>query len=260
MSYQNGQTNDLDVGDYDCWAASPVIKLKNVGGERKCIVSVCVQIPGEPAPRTVDTWLTLDPKIVTSNGKPRIEYTWESLRGLGATDPAGDIMVALEEDRGAQEITINGITGEGAKLGTLNVTAGQSRNFYNLYTRREPVGDDFLQALKRSAGSAAKKKATQVNENPFASPAPARAQVQPPPAPIARPAPTQKAEEVQLGDRFDFGANAPAVAAPENDAQEPAQAQEAPVMPPTVEPAGNGEGGGKKGKKGGKSAPNVTAE
>lgn len=251
---RNDKIDDLS-GNYDCWAASPTCQhVQNTDGERKLIVTVCADL-GNGQTRLVDVWLTLDPRLTTDKGKKRIEFTWNSLRGLGATDPAGDVHAALSADRGAPEITINGITGEGAQIATLAITRGATRNFANLYPKRTPVADDFLSALAASAGGPARKKATASSENPFAgapvvqAPPPRPVMGAPAPA-IPQPAALSTATTPAEDTSFDFGANASTPAASEE-----------PASPPPVEPAGSSGNGGSSGKKKKKGdAANVNAE
>ena len=82
MSNQNnGNQVDLDAGKYDCWAASDVVRIVQVKGERKAIVTVAVDVDGM-CTQAIDTWHTLDPKALTSGGKQRIRFTIDAMKAF----------------------------------------------------------------------------------------------------------------------------------------------------------------------------------
>ena len=254
MSYNQQEKQDLpNEGDFDGYANSPTIRVVNVSGERKCIIECAVPIDGRLY--VVDSWNTLDMKAKTASGKNKIDFTITALEALGATDPLGDIAAALAEDRSAAEIHINGITGEGAKWATINAKRGnQGGMFYNVYPKREPIGDDFLKELQSYQKKNGVKKKPAVAVDPFAA-----AKIQTPPARAVAPAPAPM-----------MGAPAPARPQPitpaveEDTSFDPAKLSapaEEPAIPPASEyPAGGSHGGGSSGKKKKGAGANVIAE
>lgn len=197
----NGNQVDLDPGKYDCWAASDTVRIVQVKGERKAIVTVAVDVDGSTVP--VDTWHTLDPKAVTSGGKQRIRFTIDAMKALGAVDPMRDIGLALKADPTATEVEIEGLNTKVACL--IAKSSGAFMN-YDVWAKHEPAPtalvDDLL-SLSEGGKKAAKPGSA---ANPFAPRPGTGAPVAPPPARPKAPAPPGGTPDTS----FPFGANAPA--------------------------------------------------
>jgi hypothetical protein len=197
MSQNNGNQVDLDAGKYDCWAASNVVRIVQVKGERKAVVTVAVDVDGST--QAIDTWHTLDPKAVTSTGKRRIQFTIDSMKALGAVDPMRDIGLALKTDPTATEATVEGLNSKVACL--IAKTSGSFMN-YDVWAKHEPAPTQLVDDLLSLSDGGTKATKPGAAANPFAPRPGTGTPVGPPPA---RP----KAAPPAADTSFDFGKNAP---------------------------------------------------
>lgn len=175
MGMNKNNTNDLPVADYECLAASDVVQIATIqagknAGEVKAVVQLHANVGG--VAELVEVWLTLDPTLTTSTGKKRINFTIDSLAGIGAVNAMTEIGAALEADPGCSSVRLSGIMGADGKpttLATLHVSENNAHTNYDLWAKRKPAPKG-LGAQLAKLGAKAGGKPVSAAANPFAQP------------------------------------------------------------------------------------------
>lgn len=174
MGMTKDNQNDAAPGNYDCWAASNVVRIftvtqgKNVG-EPKGVIQLMADVGGTVEP--VEVMVTLDPKATTANGKKRIDFTIDAFNAIGAFNALAEIGAAIEADAACSSVALSGVLspeGTALVLATLNVTQPGQYTNYNLWAKRKPVAAGLgaqLAALGQKNGG----KAASAGVNPFAA-------------------------------------------------------------------------------------------